>query len=241
MNYKFRNDTCILIGDTHDTLTTYQILNLDIPNGSDVWHCGDGGLGFGSFEYAIPNAKSWLSKINGLCAKLDIILYHQIGNHDNPDVWKISEKYSNVVLLQTGEVGIFPNGKKVLFVGGGVSVDRCDRRENYNYWKDEITPTLDHVEKTDFVFSHDAPEYFNHSTNSLPKKFPRYCLNDPTLIQDCLNQRNNVSNIVEKSGAKVIFSGHFHNDIRQEINGVYYRCLDINERFEFDSNKVYKL
>jgi predicted phosphodiesterase len=241
MLYNFRNDTVILLGDTHSTTTTYDILNIDIPNGSDVWHCGDGGLGFGGLEYALANAKSWLDRIDKLCQKLDIMFYHQIGNHDNPAVWQLPDKYSNVILLQSGDVGVFPNGKKTLFIGGGVSVDRFGRKENFSYWKDEITPFLENVEKTDFVFSHDAPEHFNHSTESLPKSFGWYCERDVTLIDDCLKQRLNISDIVKRSGANVIFSGHFHNDKRQEKDGVYYRCLDINERFEFDSNKTYKL
>lgn len=241
MQYKFRNDKVILLGDTHNTATTYDILNIDIPNGSDVWHCGDGGLGFGKPSYAIDNAKSWLDRINKLCQKLDIILYHQIGNHDNPAVWTIPVKYSNVILLQSGDVGVFPNGKKTLFIGGGVSVDRCVRKEGEDYWKGEVTPHLDHVEKTDFVFSHDAPEYFNHSTSSLHLHFQKAIDLDPKLLEDCAKQRNNISDIVERSGAKVVFSGHFHRSIQQKEQGIYYRCLDINERFEFDANKEYKL
>ena len=241
MEYKFRNDTLILLGDTHSTSVTYDILNINIPNGSDLWHCGDGGWGFGPPSYAIDNAKSWLDRINKLCQKIDIMLYHQIGNHDNPAVWELPNIYSNLILLKTGDIGIFPNGKKTLFVGGGVSVDRCNRTQGIDYWKDEITPYLDQVEKTDFVFAHDAPEYFNHSTSTLDGRFLWAIQKDPTLIEDCYKQRNNMSDIVERSGAKVLFGGHFHRSIQQKERGIYYRCLDINERFEFDSNKEYKL
>ena len=234
--YKFRENTVILIGDTHSTNITYELLNIRIPNRSDVVHIGDGGWGFGNADYAINNAKSWLSRINRLCQDLDIILYHIIGNHDNPDVWNL-ENASNVIFVKSGDVGIFPNGKKCLFVGGGISVDRYTRKEGVDYWKGEVTPILEHVEKVDIVFSHDCPEHFNHSTASLPRNFGWYCERDTTLLDDCLKQRLNMTDICARSEAKLIIGGHFHNSMKQEIDGVKYRCLDINELYEFDADE----
>ncbi len=202
---------------------------------------GDTGLGFAEKIDDVTHTLSSLQKYNDLCEKLDINLYIIRGNHDASydEIW--NSKWTRVFLIKNSAVGIFPNGRKVLFISGGISVDRCTRVEGFSYWKDEITPYLEDVEKTDFVFSHDAPEYFNHSTSTLPNRFDWAIKRDPTLIEDCIKQRNNMSDIVERSGAKVIFSGHFHNAKREEKHGIYYRCLDINERFEFDANKQYKL
>ena len=45
--YNFRNESVILIGDTHDLVKTREILKGgNIPQGSDVIHLGDGGIGF---------------------------------------------------------------------------------------------------------------------------------------------------------------------------------------------------
>lgn len=238
--YKFKNDTVILIGDTHSTSSTHDLL-LRIPDGNDVFHCGDGGWGFGNVSYALDNAKSWLDKINKLCQKLNIVLYHQIGNHDNPAVWELPPSWSNVILVKSGDIGIFPNGKKVIFIGGGVSVDRCGRTEGIDYWKDEVTPILKNIEKCDIMFSHDCPEYFNHSTTSLGERFQWAIDRDPLLVDDCNCQRINMNNIVKDSGVNTIISGHYHNTIRDEVNGIYYRCLDINELYEFDSTLDYRL
>jgi DNA repair exonuclease SbcCD nuclease subunit len=239
--YNFRKNTIILQGDTHDISVIYHTLNEKIPEGNDYYQIGDGGWGFGNPSYSIDNAKSWLSRINNLCKKNNINCYLAPGNHDNPDVWRLPQSYSKVFLIQSGDIGIFPNNKKVLFVGGGISVDRCMRTNGVDYWVEEPTPTLQHLEKCDIMFSHDCPEYFNHSTNSLGERFQWAIEKDPLLIEDCNSQRINMSNIVKDSGVKTIFSGHYHNAIRQEENNIYYRCLDINELFEFDANIEYKL
>lgn len=239
MHYTFRSDKIILIGDTHDTSVTYELLNTRIPNGSDVVHIGDGGWGFGNPAYAIENALSWLDRINTLCVKLDIRLYHLRGNHDNPDSRIWDSKWPNIFLIHTGDTVEFPNEKSVLFVCGGVSVDRYVRKEGESYWKGETTQPLDNVPKCDIMFSHDCPEYFNHPTISLPEHYGWYVEKDITLMDDCLKQRNIMGDIVKQSEVKTIMYGHFHNDLKQEQNGVYARCLDISELFEFDANRIY--
>lgn len=240
MRYKFRSNKIILIGDTHSTYQTRDLLNLRIPNGSDVLHVGDGGWGFGDPEYALQNAKSWVDIFHKLCENLDIRLYHLIGNHDNPDVWKFPST-DRVFWVQSGDVGEFPNGKTALFVGGGVSVDRFTRKEGVSYWKEEITPPLDNVEKCDILFSHDCPEYFNHPTKTLPLHYGWYIERDPLLLGDCEKQRTVMGDIVKKSEVKTIFYGHYHNSFRQEVEGIYAQCLDISELFGFDAEKEYKL
>ena len=237
--YKFRSDNIILVGDTHSTTVARDIINL-LPDGSDVLHIGDVGLGFGDESFALKDAETWLGMFNDLCVKLNINLYLTRGNHDRPEVWKFPN-LSNVFLLQDGDIGIFPNGKKALLVGGGVSVDRFKRTEGKTYWKNEITSTLDTVEKCDIVFSHDCPEHFNHATASLPDHYGWYVERDVTLLEDCVKQRSNMTDIVKRCGATIILYGHFHRSIREESGGVYAQCIDINERFFFDANKSYHI
>jgi predicted phosphodiesterase len=241
MDYKFRSNSTILLGDTHSLATTYDILNLDIPNGYDVVHLGDIGLGFGDIKYAVHSTLAWLNRVDELCGKIDVKLYLIRGNHDATyeSIW--SSNYNNIILVKDQAYVSFPNGKRVMMIGGGISVDRCIRRVSFDYWSDEQTPFLERVENADIIFSHDAPEHFNHSTKNLDRHFKWAIEKDSLLIEDCLKQRNNISDIVFRAGAKCIFSGHFHNSIRDERDGVYYRCLDINETFEFDANKQYKL
>lgn len=234
--YNFRQNSVILQGDTHNTSIIHDTISLRIPEGWDYIQIGDGGWGFGNPSYAIDNAKSWLDKINKLCQKVNVNCYLVRGNHDNPVVWSIPTVYSNVILVQDGDIGVFPNGKKVLLVGGGVSVDRYSRKEGIDYWKDEITSDFEIPEECDFMFSHDCPSLFNHDTDSLVKSFGWYVERDPTLLDECRLQREKLDSIVLQSKVKKILYGHYHNNITQTINDVYGRCVDINELYEFKAD-----
>ncbi len=237
-DYAFRRNEVVLIGDTHSTDPVWQFINSRIPESSDIVHVGDIGLGFGDAAYALQNAASWLDRLNKICVVTDCRLFIVRGNHDNPDVWKF-DNLSNVFLIQTGDTAVFPNGKKVLFLCGGISVDRCTRTIGKDYWPDEVTPRIDITEKYDIVFSHDAPEEFNHSTLSLPIRFQWAIDKDPALIEDCIKQRDLMSDLVKQSGANTLFYGHFHNQRLETVDGVYGRCVDINELYFFDAKHDY--
>jgi predicted phosphodiesterase len=239
--YNFRDNKIILIGDTHDQEILYDLINLRITNGSDVVFVGDGGIAFGVKDLAIKNTLSWLVALNRLCVRLDVNLYIIRGNHDAtyPEIW--DSKWTNIFLTKSGDVGVFPNGKKTLLVGGGISVDRCTRKTGVDYWPGELTPYLEDVEKCDIMFSHDCPEHFNHPSTSLSASFNWCVVQDATLIEEALKQRLNMTDIAKRSEVKTIWSGHFHNSKREEKDGVYYRCLGINELLEFDAELEYKL
>lgn len=240
MNYKFRKNQVILQGDTHSSEATYAFLRDDVSSGSDYVHLGDVGLGFGDMSYSVSNANSYLQRYSKLCVEKDIISYLIRGNHDNPDVWKL-DNHPNVILIQDGDIATFPNGKRVLFLGGGISVDRCVRRIDFSYWVNEYTTPLKTVENADIVFSHDAPEQFNHSTDTLWVHFDWAIKKDPELLEDCYKQRKLVGDLVAMSGATVIYNGHFHNSLREEKDGVFCRCLNIDELFEFDADGTHSL
>lgn len=231
--YTFRTNTPLLMGDTHSPKVAYHLLQR-LGDNHDIVHLGDVGLGFGDHFFAEGNARIAINNFNNLCKEKNINLYLNRGNHDAPWVWEF-ENMSNVFFLQDGDCGIFPNGKKVLLIGGGISIDRCNRTQGLDYWKDEVTKLVENVEKCDFIFSHDCPEYFNHSTDSLEFERPKFVSQDDKLIIDCYKQRNIITDIVERSGAKKIYYGHFHNDEEKEVNGIFGKCININVIYEFNA------
>lgn len=236
-NYNFRFNQVIGIGDTHSMDVTWDILkHPKLPEGVDVVHIGDGGYGFGNPAWALDNTRAYLQNFNKTCIQKDINLYLLLGNHDNTAL-KTFPNLSNVFIVQTGDTGTFPNGNKTLFVNGGISLDRFTRKEGESYWRDEATEILEHVEKTDYMFSHDTPEEFNHSTAGIGGRFQWYVDRDPTLMEDCYAQRANMTRICKESGARFIMYGHFHNSVWEEVNGVVSRCLTINEVWEFNAEK----
>lgn len=239
--FKFRHNSCALLGDTHSTYETYSIISTRVQEGTDIVILGDFGIGFGLPSYALDNALSWLDKINKLCTNLNINAYFIAGNHDNtsPRIW--DSKWSNIFPIKNHAYATFPNGKKALLLGGAISIDRCLRKHNYDYWFDEGTSPIENVEKCDIVFSHDCPEQFNHSSHTIPTHWKNFHLKDPTLYDDCVKQRAIVGDIINRTRCKSIHYGHFHNNMTQMIDGVYARCVDINELYFFDAEHNYKL
>ena len=229
------------MGDTHSQHETGNIIANRVDGGVDLVHLGDVGMGFGIKEYAIKNTTSWLTNTNNLCQNLGINFYIIRGNHDAtyPEIW--DQEFSNIFLIKDHAYAEFPNGKKVLLLAGGISIDRYVRKQDKDYWSDEGTKVIKDLQKCDIMFSHDCPEEFNHSSQSIPTHWRRFSDVDVNLYTDCLKQRELVGEIVKGSGVKTLFYGHFHNKMKQQINGVFARCVDINELEFFDSDREYKV
>lgn len=232
----FRSNSIILLGDTHDLRRTLHIIqrkeNLD---GQDIVFLGDGGEGF--FE---PQTDAvYLQKISDAAKKRDIRLFVIRGNHSNPDVWKRGYQFDNLFLVQDYTEAIFPNKKTALLVGGGISIDRPYRTLGFDYWDDEITPYVKQNKSFDIFFAHDAPDYFNHSTQSLwTSPYQKCLLDDADLFEDALDQRlviNQIVSDIHNGTLLFCFSGHFHNSFTGEKGNIFYRCLDIEELLELNT------
>lgn len=231
---KFRGNRILLCGDTHGPRNFYfKLLNMPALYGNDIVHIGDFGLGFNNEASDLVDLRS----MNKICQEKGINLYIIRGNHDDPARWNL-EGGSNIFLVKDYTPAVFSNGKTALLVGGGVSIDRPFRKQGIDYWKDEATTYQKTDKKFNYLFAHDAPDYFNHSTESLKTSpYAPFLIDDKTLFADCLNQRNVISNIVADITPTHCFSGHFHNRVQEEKNGIKYRCLAIDEVIEFDSDK----
>lgn len=231
--YKFRSNNILLLGDTHSRNKTAVIL-ASVPEGWDVVHLGDGGF------HNATKTLAFLTELNELCEERNIKLFHLRGNHDDtdPEIWE--SEWSNIFLVKEHSYAEFPNKKKALLLSGALSIDRSSNLHNGLYWVDEGTKPIEIVEKSDVVFSHDAPEQFNHSSNTIPRYWSFYADRDHYLVSDAIHQRKIVGDIIQRSGATSIFHGHFHNNITAIVNGVYARCISINELFEYDADKDYQ-
>lgn len=226
---KLRSNNLILLGDTHGVKTTTRIVEEKFPEGCDVLHLGDFGLGFGHHD------KLNLNILGNLCKKKQIDLYAIRGNHDDPAWWP--GEHENVHLIEDYTILQFENGDEMLCIGGGISVDRYERRENISWWVGELTEVKPELcQKTKFLALHDAPSYFNVTTESIKKEFPIFAQKDKTLIVEANEQRARVDAIVDLVQPKYIFGGHYHNSCSEEVNGIRYRCLDVNESYELKAD-----
>ena len=230
-SYKFRYDTVTLVGDTHSWNGNISAIAKASPD-TDLIFLGDHVLGFGENIYeAIQKTFAHLQECSYRASQKNVHIYWLRGNHDATydEIW--NAEFGSITLIKDHAEGIFPNGKKALLVSGGVSVDRYIRRENYDYWKDEVTTLFDVMGKYDYFIAHDAPEEFNHSTSTLGNNFGWYIERDLTLVDDCLKQRQLISKLAKDSGALQLFSGHFHNSRVEDIGLRKYTCVMCEEHF----------
>jgi hypothetical protein len=180
------------LGDSHGQLPNEEVL----PKNGPIIHVGDLGMGFGIDNNSV------------LPENLKFIR----GNHDNPDFCK---KHPNYL----GEFGFWED-YGLCFAGGAESIDKLDRTEGVNWWRDEELSysqfgefiELVHKKKPKIIVSHDAPALL----------FPRFEKHSAT--------RKNLNYLFEHIHKPDFWIfGHHHFSMRKNVLGTEFICLEINE------------
>lgn len=222
----------ILAGDIHGQFDVLHDFNL---SGCDVIQVGDFGLGFESFESDMAQMEA----LNKFGKQKDINYFAIRGNHELPNFWldsetnqKFNQRFSNITLLPDYYTKVM-NGKRILFVGGGISIDRTFRVEGKSYWPDEkVQPPRFNIGWHDILISHTCPSYFPVVINHKGDIVDMFSKKDPNLIQDLLDERKLMNQILHQTQPKEWFFGHFHVSKSGFDEGVKWRCLKINEFYE---------
>lgn len=238
------------IGDIHgDWTKLHRYLDNGITENSDLIQVGDMALGYDTKKRPEANRSKEERKLGSLNKKLEEIncnFYAIRGNHCDGSYWldsnknqEFNQKYSNITLLPDYYTKNY-FGKKFLFVGGGISVDRHIRTEGRDYWSDEeVNSPRFPLSNHDVLISHTCPSYFNHSPNKSHKSAGSPLMkwahaNDPELEADLIREREIMDHVVQTSGIKEVIYGHYHNDLKEEYKGIRGRCLNIDELFEYE-------
>ena len=230
-----------LMGDVHGDFTNLQrYLKQGVLDDSLLFQVGDF-MGFDSKVWDGNKSKSKMFRsleiLNTSLEKHGCFLEAIRGNHEMPDWWADSEMnqdfnqtFSNITLIPDYYSKTI-NGKKILFLGGGVSVDRHVRVEGLSYWKEEeVVPPRFPLTKHDILISHTCPSYFNFGPKNKESSLMRWAhSNDPELEADLIRERDIMDHVVQVSQVKRIYGGHFHHSSKEEKNGIIYQCLDIDE------------
>jgi predicted phosphodiesterase len=218
----------ILLGDIHGDFQT--IVNFSRKNKSDdpkhLIQVGDFGAGFGI--HFIDD----MSYLNEQLRDANITLYVVRGNHDNPNFFNGEFEWSNIKLLKDYTV-MSIEGKRILFVGGAISIDRLQRIEGITWWRDEVlnfnSELLETFEGIDVVVTHSAPNFvFPKSFNQLVMSFAAYdsnLLEDLTYERELLNQMYSI--LIKKNNIKDWFYGHFHRTMSETYQNTVFNLLGV--------------
>jgi hypothetical protein len=152
------------------------------------------------------------------------------GNHSNPAYFDGSICYENFKLLPDYTTKTI-NGQKFLFVGGALSIDRKVRIMDVSYWKDEkfvYKPELV-TEECDVLIIHSAPTWLGPFDKD---GILSWCDKDEYLWKECVQERLDISELVEKCNPQKLYCGHFHISTQMDYGGYRGRILDELELVE---------
>lgn len=206
----------IIAGDLHgDFAFLNQVLNSHSKI-SMVLQCGDFGWWPRFHGKTYLDGRGKIQRFDNYCLKnKDVKVFWCPGNHEDWESLKdldISEVMPNVWYMSKGSVMDLPDGRKVLFMGGGYSIDREHRVERSGafgwFWEETISQKdIEELpdENIDIVISHTAPNEFK-----IPDYHMEYA-HDPS--------RDALSYVLEKYKPKRWYFGHMHSFNKGEING----------------------
>jgi len=242
----------IVIGDTHGNhrFISHRIKSLKLSN-FILLHVGDFGVGF---EKNHHTELLELRRLNDTLASFNSHLYVIRGNHDDPNYFTGEHNYSHLHLMPDYSV-IDVNGDKILMVGGAVSIDRKQRKNDMlansvkgidqpSYWYDEIfkldVDKLKDLEDITYVVTHSCPKYvspindFNNHFGSHGMLVEHFVVEgDSTLKNDLNIEREDIATmydiLVQKNKIKKWFYGHFHTSNAEYYGETDFITVNINQ------------
>lgn len=232
-NYNTKYDRPIdgvvcIVGDTHGSWDQlfHKLDHCEIDNCTLI-HVGDIGIGFKS-----PHKQEReIELLNNRFQKRNINFYGVAGNHDDPAYFQGQINFPHFKLLPDYTY-LNINGEIFLFVGGAVSVDRRIRIPNISWWEGEefVLNLPELIKPCDVLITHLAPTW----NGPFDKQgIQSWCEKDPTLWEECKQERLALDELIKLCRPKKHFCGHFHTFAQCEHGGCLSRILDILEIIEY--------
>lgn len=229
-------DTVLVLGDIHGRW--YHIKEIFADNtvlNAAIFQIGDFGLGFRPMAEEL----AYLAGVNEELAHRNIHLFIMRGNHDNPAYFRGDVLRLSHIRLLADYAVVEINRKRILCVGGAISVDRLVRQQNNNfYWPDEefyfCKETTAALKDIDIVLTHSAPE-FAYPVGYGPRVEP-FLVQDKSLANDLLNERIEVSKLYNQLKAnhnKIThwYYGHFHQHYEAVYENIQFILLNIAQLY----------
>ncbi len=188
-----------LIGDLHGDFRAYLALTDGVENSVQV---GDFGLGFNKPP------------------KMPLTHRHIRGNHDSPELCKISPNW-----IPDGHVEKTDLGNTIMYIGGALSIDRYSRLPGAHWWFDEELNEYELEDlykryqevKPDIMVTHDCPEDVKNVV--IDEYSGKKMITKTTFwLQEMFNAHS----------PKLWLFGHHHKKFGRTIKDTNFVCLDIN-------------
>jgi Icc-related predicted phosphoesterase len=173
-----------------------------------ILQCGDFGFWPKFFNFNNPK----------LIKNKNVKIYWCDGNHEDFDSIKQIENieiFPNIFYMERGSILRLKDGRKVLFIGGALSIDKHLRTPGRDWFPEELISQKDICvlpdEKIDIVISHTAPKEF------ILNDYHEDYVKDPT--------RDALSYVLNKYHPKLWYFGHMHTYKQSIYNGCKWTCL----------------
>lgn len=235
---------CVVVsGDIHGDFhtLTFKMCNQYQMTDTLLIVAGDCGFGFnmpGYYDQVYRKDVIKLRKANNWIAFVR-------GNHDNPAYFN-EERIVNKRWKTIPDYAIITAcGHNILCVGGGISIDREQRKKQQvrhslantgYYWKDEAPvfskEIVDELPlQIDTIVTHSAPSFCEKQNKNFLNDWAEW---DETLLDDVKEERETLDRLhdylLEKGHPlKEWYYGHFHESWTGYFNEVKYKMLDIME------------
>lgn len=229
-------ENAVIVGDWHGDRNYIGRLLMYLSNFDFKTIISVGDVGF---LIRPDDFTNWLTK---MLDKYDMNFYFIDGNH--LDYHWLSKKeidYNNLTVISNrikhiprGHTELYRN-ESIVFVGGGVSVDKYRRKEGYDWFPSEVIDNhqlnniLNDTPVSSIMISHDCPSGF-----FLPLPFSDSF--PANLIEESNNHRKILREIYDELNVEQVVCGHYH--IKHKEEGL--TVLDCN-RMKLDSSQFVPL
>lgn len=227
MELNFYNEDILTYGDTHGS---FQRLNFElhkrfIITQSLIIQVGDFGVGFYNERYYTNE----FAKLNKQLAKYGNTLIVIRGNHDNPEWFDGRVNLSNLKLVPDYTVLYTVKGN-ILCIGGEASIDYKQRTEGEDFWREELPiyneESLHLLPEISYVITHGMPE--------VVYPYVKYKCDDKEINEYASLSRKILGRIwaylsFNQPSIKSWYCGHYHESHSENVLGIDYHILNINE------------
>lgn len=220
-----------IMGDCHGDFRRIYLW-LEMSRDNNLIHVGD----FGAHARNLTR----IAELGNACNKAGKRLYAIRGNHEDPSLFDnriYGGEWGGVQLIKDGIIAEH-NGENILFIGGGISLDRSFRQSGLDYWPNEgmVIPQtiMEKPTKVDHLITHVSISEVSGKFITDPFVLT-FCANDSDLMTDLTHEQHNMKTLIDYliddcgNSIKSWHYGHYHQSIHSQYRGVECRGLAIDE------------